>query len=131
MASWLVNSAVPGMLVPGAAIPGNTANAGGGLPTGPWLYLGHVPACYLDYVDTLTQQTLTVVVGGSYNMLPVNSRAGLTVPPPDNCWLAGGTHFAPRLVLVPAAEDGAVQLARARAHSARLHARMARGERVA
>ena len=88
-------------------------------------------ACYLDYLDSATQETLVTVVGGSYDMVPVNSRAGLTIPPPDNCWLTSTNKFAPRLVLMPAMEDGAVQLARARAHSARLHARMARGEQVA
>ena len=128
MAAFLTGAAIPGMAVPGVAIPGST---GTGISVVTYLYLGHVPATYLDYLDVITGLTLTVAPGGSYAMIPVNSRAGLTVPPPDNCWLTGSNHFAPRIMHLAAAEDGAVQLARARAHSARLHAQWARGERAA
>ncbi len=106
-------SSVPGMAVPGMAVPGLDGTGG----AGPFQYLGHVPAFYLDYLDVLTGETLAVVPGGSYSMTPVNSRAGLTVPPPDNCWLTATNRFAPRLVL-----HHAVMLAAARAHSATLQA---------
>jgi hypothetical protein len=90
-----------------------------GLPgsTGPFQYIGHVPVYYLDYLDVLTQETLAVVPGGSYTMTPVNSRAGLTVPPPDNCWLTATNRFAPRLIL-----HHAVMLAAARTHAATVQA---------
>lgn len=64
-------------------------------------YLGHVPAYYLDYLDVLTQETLYAIPGASFSMTPVNSRAGLTIPPPDNCWLTDTNTFAPRIVLRP------------------------------
>lgn len=62
-------------------------------PIGPFTYpyLGNMTLDYLDYVDLLTSQTLVAVPGGSYIMLAVNSRAGLTVPPPDNLWSRQGT----------------------------------------
>ena len=52
----------------------------------PFAYYGHVTRYYLDYLDQVTGQTLVAVPGGSYAMAPVNSRAGLTVPPPDGEW---------------------------------------------
>ena len=135
--AFLLHSSVPGMAVPGLAVPGLDGTSGG--PPGPFLYLGHVPAFYLDYLDSLTQETLSVIPGGSYLMTPVNSRAGLTVPPPDDCWLTGTNKFAPRIVLPPrlvvaeipppplvsaldALYDTRDPLARARVHSANFHA---------
>jgi hypothetical protein len=131
--------AVPGMGNP--ARDGTTA-----LPGILYLYIGHVPAFYLDYLDTATQETLAVVPGGSYSMVPVNSRAGLTVPPPDSCWLTATNRFAPRLVFfrppVPepqpppevlaldALYEPADALARARIRNANLQAFLAQGGRL-
>ena len=53
-----------------------------------WQFLGHNPVYYLDYLDQVTRETLYAVPGGSYAMLPVEGRAGLTIPPPDSQWLA-------------------------------------------
>ena len=110
---WLWHSSVPDMSVPGMAVPGL---AGTGSPSF-FLYLGHVPGYYLDYLDATTQKTLFAVPGNAYSMTPVNSRAGLTIPPPDNCWLTNTNKFAPRIVL-----HQHFALAVARAHSAGLHA---------
>ena len=132
----LLRSSVPGMAVPGTAVPGLDGTSGG---AGPFRYLGHVQAYYLDYLDVLTQKTLSAVPGGFYSMTPVNSRAGLTIPPPDNCWLTNTNKFAPRIVLRPrlviaeipppaqvTALDALYEtrdpLARARIHSANFHA---------
>jgi hypothetical protein len=129
------NSSVPGLAVPGLSVPGLD---GTGLITF-YAYLGHVPGAYCDYLDVLTQKTLFAVPGGSYAMVPVNSRRGLTIPPPDNCWLTAANRFAPRIVLRPrlvaaevpppplvAALDALFEthdpLARARVHSANFHA---------
>lgn len=109
-----LRSAVPGMAIPGLAVPGLDGTSGG---TGAFEYIGHVPVFYLDYLDVLTEETLAVVPGGSYTMTPVNSRAGLTVPPPDDCWLTDTNKFAPRLILHHAAVFAA-----AKAHSATLQA---------
>ena len=132
--AWLWYTSVPGMAVPGMACPGMV-----GTGTTPlFIYLGHVPGCYLDYLDTTTSRTLVAVPGMWYSMLAVNSRHGLTVPPPDNCWLTGTNKFAPRIVLRPrpvpevpppplvvaldALFEAGDALARARVHSANFHA---------
>jgi len=94
---FLLRSSVPGMAVPGMAVPGLDGLPGG---AGPFQYIGHVPAFYLDYLDTFTGKTLSVVPGGSYSMTPVNSRAGLTVPPPDHSW-SPPNQFSYRIVLRP------------------------------
>jgi hypothetical protein len=70
-------------------------------------YYGHLTLYYLDYLDLVTQQTLVAAPGGSYAMTPVNSRAGLTVPPPDGRWVSAGfgpLFLRPRfsLALAPA-----------------------------
>ena len=80
--AFLLHSSVPGLAVPGLAVPGLDGTSAGTQ----YQYLGHVQAYYLDYLDVLTQKTLSAVPGGSYSMVPVNSRAGLTVPPPDHSW---------------------------------------------
>jgi hypothetical protein len=134
--TFLLHSSVPGMAVPGLAVPGLDGTGTGTQ----FQYLGHVQAYYLDYLDTLTQKTLSAEPGGFYSMTPVNSRAGLTVPPPDNCWLTNTNKFAPRIVLPPrrlvvaeippppqvtaldALYDTRDPLARARIHSANFHA---------
>ena len=132
---FLLRSSVPGMAVPGLAVPGLDGTGSGTQ----FQYLGHVAAYYCDYLDSFTQRTLFAVPGGSYAMTPVNSRAGLTVPPPDNCWLTNTNKFAPRIVLRPrlivpevppppevAALDALFDthdaLTRARVHSANFHA---------
>ena len=97
--TWLYRSSVPGMSVPGMAVPALDGSSGS--PSGPFTYIGHVPAFYLDYLDVLTQETLSVVPGGAYPLIAVNSRAGLTVPPPDNCWRTPTNRWAPRIVLRP------------------------------
>lgn len=135
----LLHSSVPGLAVPGMAVPGLDGTGAGTQ----FVYIGHVPAFYLDYLDTLTQETLAVVPGGSYSMTPVNSRAGLTIPPPDDCWLTPGNRWAPRIVYRPPARllpavrvipvpprvlalDALYEtrdvLARARIHNANFHA---------
>jgi hypothetical protein len=124
---WAWFSFVPGLAVPGMAQPAGDGLAE--LPAESWLYIGHTPVTYMDYIDTSAAHTLTAVPGQSYSMIPV-ARPGLTIPPPDDCWLTATNKWAPRIAWRPAAESGAVQLARARAHSAQLHARMARGERI-
>jgi hypothetical protein len=63
----------------GAVYPGFTT----------WPYYGHVTRYYLDYIDLATQQTLAAAPGGSYAMMAVNSRPGLTIPPPDGEWAIG------------------------------------------
>jgi len=57
-------------------------------PLGPfgYPYYGDETLDYLDYLDVATGKTLVAVPGGTYAMQVVNSRAGLTVPPPDNRW---------------------------------------------
>ena len=96
MTAWLWFSSVPGMAVPGMAQP---AKDGTGAQVS-WQYLGHVPAFYLDYLDATTGHTLSVTPGNWYSMIVANSRAGLTIPPPDLCWLTPTNTFAPRVVLV-------------------------------
>ena len=93
---FLLNSSVPGMAVPGLAVPGRDGTGTGAQ----FQYLGHVQAYYLDYLDTLTGKTLSAVPGGFYSMVPVNSRAGLTIPPPDHSWNPPAT-FSYRIVLPP------------------------------
>ena len=95
MASWLWYSSVPGMTVPGMAQPGNDGTG----TTQPWLYIGHTPVSYLDYLDATTGHTLSPYPGNWYSMTVANSRAGLTVPPPDHCWLTPTNRFAPRIAL--------------------------------
>ena len=142
MAGWLWYSAVPGMAVPGMA---NPAKDGTGT-TQPWLYIGHLSVTYLDYLDASTGRTLSVYPGNWYSMVAVNSRAGLTVPPPDNCWLTAVNRFAPRIVLLapPAPEippspevlaldalyEATDMLQRARIRNANLQAVLARGVRA-
>ncbi len=74
-------------------------------------YYGHLTLYYLDYLDLVTQQTLVAAPGQSYAMTPVNSRAGLTVPPPDGRWVAAGfgplflrPRFSPALATPQLAE---------------------------
>ena len=92
-----LHSSIPGAAIPGLAVPALDGIGGTGTA---FTYLGHVPAFYLDYLDTFTGKTLSVVPGGSYSMIPVNSRAGLTVPPPDHSWNPPDT-FSYRIVLRP------------------------------
>jgi len=117
MTTWLYRSAVPGMSVPGMAVP---ALDGGPSTSGGFEYIGPYPLFYLDYLDAFTQETLSVVPGGSYSMMAVNSRAGLTVPPPDHRWLGAGGMF-----MLRAPVDYRLLLAAGRAHTAALHARFA------
>lgn len=75
-----------------------------------YLYEGQQACDYLDYLDMATGQTLAPVPGNSYLMTPVNSRAGLTVPPPQRPWFppssaGGGGSFAPLLRRVQAPEE--------------------------
>jgi hypothetical protein len=68
-------------------------------------YYGHLTLYYLDYLDLVTQQTLVASPGQSYAMTPVNSRAGLTVPPPDGRWVSAGfgpLFLRPRFTPAPA-----------------------------
>ncbi len=108
----LLRSSVPGLAVPGTAVPGLDGTSAGAQ----YEYIGHVPVYYLDYLDVFTQKTLYAVPGGTYSMIPVNSRAGLTIPPPDHSWDPPDT-FSYRVVF-----HQHLVLAAARAHSARLHA---------
>ena len=102
MAAWLWYSAVPGMAVPGLAQPGRDGTG----TSQPWLYIGHLPVTYPDYLDAGTGRILSAYPGNWYSMVPVNPRAGLTVPPPDNCWLTAANRFAPRFLLLrPVAPD--------------------------
>jgi len=118
VSTWLYRSSVPGMSVPGMAVP--ALDGAPGSTAGPFEYIGPWPLFYLDYLDVLTQETLSVVPGGSYTMVAVNSRAGLTVPPPDHRWLGAGGLF-----MLRAPADYRVMLAVGRAHTAALHARFA------
>ena len=94
--NWLWWSAVPALSVPGMAQPGRDGTG----TTRPWLYIGHVPVAYLDYLDVTAGRTLYAWPGNWYSMTPVNSRAGLTVPPPDHCWLTAANQWAPRVMLL-------------------------------
>ena len=111
MTSLPLFSSVPGQAVPGMAdaarVGGATTTAGTATLTGAgtltaqavlaqYQFYGHVPLWYLDYLDTATQETLAAVPGGSYSMVPVNSRHGLTVPPPDEWWTLGGSMMLRR-----------------------------------
>jgi hypothetical protein len=80
-------TSVPGQLVPGMGQPALIANEP---PATTYPYYGHVVLYYLDYLDVVTEETLVARPGGSYLMTPVNSRHGLTVPPPDGRWVAPG-----------------------------------------
>lgn len=119
MSTWLYRSSIPGMSVPGMAVPALDGSPGSA--SGPFEYIGPWPLYYLDYVDVITRETLSVVPGGSYTMIPVNSRAGLTVPPPDHRWLPAGESFGLHVVRL----HYGVVLAAGRAHTAGLHARFA------
>ena len=117
MSAWLSRSSVPGMSVPGMAVPALDGASGS-----QFQYVGPYPLCYLDYLDVITRETLSVVPGGSYSMIAVNSRAGLTVPPPDHRWLGANGMFALR----PAFRGSYLaEMAVARAHTAALHAKYA------
>ena len=118
-------SSVPGQQVPGQFDPAFLT----ALPLpGPVYhnYYGHYVLYYLDYADQITGKTLVAVPGGSYSMTAANSRAGLTVPPPDNRWDTPGLNYFLRRT-----NEAAVTLARGRAHNADLQARLARGEKIA
>ena len=129
-AVWALFSWVPGMAVPGMAQP---ASDGTGTPPPPpspsWQYIGPWPLSYLDYIDLVTSRTLSVTPGGQYAMRAVNSRAGLTIPPPDNRWQGDGDEdlFLFRPLELAEVPSYAVQLHAARAHNAARHARIARG----
>jgi hypothetical protein len=130
------------MAVPGLAQPGKDGTG----TSQPWLYIGHAPVTYLDYLDASTGRTLSAYPGNWYSMVPANSRAGLTVPPPDSCWLTAANKFAPRFVFfrppVPepqpppevlaldALYEPADALARARIRNANLQAFLAQGGRL-
>lgn len=75
-------SSVPGMAVPGMIQPALAEHPSAGT----WLYGGQGVLDYLDYIDNSTGHTLVATPGGYYTMMAVNSRAGLTVPPPDGRW---------------------------------------------
>jgi hypothetical protein len=91
-------TSVPGQLVPGMGQPALIA-AEPLVTTYP--YYGHMVLYYLDYLDVATQKTLVALPGGSYLMTPVNSRHGLTIPPPDGRWTIGTVRdlfvFGPRI----------------------------------
>jgi hypothetical protein len=106
------------MSVPGMAVPG--LDGGPSATSGPYEYIGPWPLYYLDYVDVITRETLQVMPGGFYTMIPVNSRAGLTVPPPDHRWLPAAESFQLRFAV-----HYHVTMAAGRAHTAALHARFA------
>ena len=109
-------SAVPGAAVPGMAQPGRDQQFSYPL----YLYAGPWPLTYLDYLDTVTGHTLTVAPGGFYSMAAVNSRAGLTVPPPDSRWDTGpGAMF--RVVRTRPASAAEARAARERALIAHGH----------
>ena len=74
--------------VPAVAVPGRFTIGGFTGPAGPsyYLYAGHLVLYYLDYLNPALDQTLVAHPGQIYTMLPVNSRAGLTIPPPDGRW---------------------------------------------
>jgi hypothetical protein len=119
VAQWLWYAAVPGMAVPGMAVPG--FDGAGAYPF--YQYLGRVPGNYLDYLDLTTGHTLVAVPGCLYAMLAVEGRAGLSVPPPDHCWLQLGVYFGVRVVY-----RDVLALVRARQVNVGLQAAMARGE---
>lgn len=95
-------SSVPGAAVPGMARPALVDNEGAGQV---FAYYGHLTLDYLDYVDTRTGHTLIAVPGGSYSMMPVNSRAGLTIPPPDHRWFGETPGFEAELKAPPVRDD--------------------------
>ena len=107
---WLYYSSVPAMQVPGMACPGMAGTAGYPM----WIYIGlPLAACYLDYLDLTVPRTLSVVTGQWYAMLVANSRAGLTIPPPDHRWApASGVTFS-------SFRAYRILLAEARAHTSR------------
>lgn len=73
-------SAVPAIAVPAQFTIAFTGQ--GGLSY--YKYIGHQSLYYLDYLDLVTGRTLYAVPGGIYAILPVNSRQGLSEPPPDS-----------------------------------------------
>jgi len=94
-----------------------------------YIFIGHYPVGYFDYVDTGTQEILEVIPGGGYLMAVISSRPGLTVPPEDGRWL-GSPGIGDEAVLVRGpsrAEIASQQLQAARALNVELQAK-ARGK---
>lgn len=108
-------TSVPGQSVPGMGQPALIAVEP---PATTYKYYGHMVLYYLDYLDVTTQVVLVAVPGNSYLMQAVNSRAGLTVPPPDGRWNPSTVRdlivFRPR-PLPPAVASGVLTLREARA----------------
>ena len=79
-------SSVPGIFIPGGALPGEVAS--GGFTSGIWLFGGDVPLWYQDYLNQGTEGTLLAFPGGTYRIMIGNSdRAGLVIPPAVGYWI--------------------------------------------
>jgi hypothetical protein len=83
-----------------------------------FIFIGHYPVSYPDYVDATTLEMLSCLPGDSYNMYVVSFRPGLTDPPLDGRWL-GVPGLGDEVIFVPAYADALVI---ARAHNAALQA---------
>jgi hypothetical protein len=83
-----------------------------------FVFAGHYPVSYPDYVDNSTLEMLSCVPGQSYGMYVVSFRAGLTDPPPDGRWL-GESPLPDEIIFVRTYREA---LAVARAHNAVLQA---------
>lgn len=125
MSTYPGSYAVPGSMQPGSIWPGDALGAGGEEFT---IFTGNVPLTYLQYLDLQTGHTLVVQPGHEYAVTPASGYPyPLAVPPGDGRWQGGGGDEMMMATFRPAAEV----LAAGRAHNARLHARLARGEKIA
>ena len=80
-------AAVPGLLRPGFALPGEpyiTSSA----PVTQWKYTGNYPVEYPQYLDAVAMTTLTVQPGGTYKITPVGGDPGIPAIPGDGRWTA-------------------------------------------
>ena len=75
-------SAIPGLAIPGMFTIAFEGDSGFSY----YQYIGHLILYYLDYIDEQTTKTLKAYPGNLYAMFPVNSRHGLSEPPPDGRW---------------------------------------------
>ena len=74
--------AVPGLMWPGFALPGEPL-AGF---QGEWLFTGLYTCSYPQHVDALTEQMLTAQPGGAYFIRTIGDP-GVTEPPGDGRWI--------------------------------------------
>jgi hypothetical protein len=85
VAAYPGDYAVPGLLWPGFALPGQPA---AGLTGGEWTFTGNYPCIYPQYLDSSTELTLVAQPGGAYYITPVGGDPGVADPPGDGRWIS-------------------------------------------